>query len=39
MILISLCGKWRNRIWIPSDEEGESMGESLREFCDDMVAL
>ena len=26
MVLISLRGKRRNRIWIPSDEEGERMG-------------
>ena len=36
MILISLCGKRRNGIWIPSDEVGERMGgESLREFCEE----
>ena len=35
MVLISLCGKRRNRIWIPSDEEGERMGGSLREFCEE----
>lgn len=28
MIFISLRGKRRNRIWIPSDEEGESMGKA-----------